>query len=47
MVSKRREPAKMRTVKRVEIVRAVVIKLFPSKYFLKLYQGDLSSFFAR
>ena len=45
-MSRRREPAKMRTVKRVEIVSAVVIKLFPAKYFLRLYQGVLS-FFAK
>jgi hypothetical protein len=46
-MSRRREPAKMRTVKRVEMVRALVIKLFPLKYFLRLYQGDPSSFLAR
>ena len=47
MISKSMEPAKMTTVKRVEIVRAVVIRLFPKKYFLKLYQGVLSFFFAK
>lgn len=45
-MSRRREPAKMTTVKRVEIVRAVVIRLFPAKYFLKLYQAE-SSFLAK
>jgi len=46
-MSRRSEPAKMTTVKRVEIVRAVVIRLFPAKYFLTLYQGVPSPFLAK
>lgn len=46
-MSKSMEPAKIRTVKAVDIVRAVVIKLLPMKYFLKLNQGVWSFFFAK
>jgi hypothetical protein len=47
IMSKSMEPAKMTTVKRVDIVRAVVIKLLPMKYFFKLNHGVLSFFFAK
>ena len=44
MISNSAEPANTRTVKAVEIVRPVVTKSLPAKYFPISHQGPLSRF---
>ena len=46
MMRSNKEPANTRVVNRVEMVRAVVIKVLPAKYFPTSYQAP-SSLLAR